>query len=170
VRINLVALLLTAVFWSSPAYAVDAGDMAPPWQATNFQGETISFPEVSAGKPAILIFWATWCDYCKAFMPYLKEIQQDYGADRVLIVAVNAKQSDGDPDGYVRQLGFPVTAIRDGDDIADEYDVQFIPGLMVVDGNGIVTYRRGWTELPAGRTVAEFWSGQVREALDKLLD
>jgi len=170
VRANWIALLLTTVFWAMPAQAVDAGDKAPPWRATDFQGETISFPEISQGKPAILIFWATWCDYCKAFMPYLKEIQQDYGADRILIVAVNAKQSDGDPDGYVRQLGFPVTAIRDGDDIADKYDVRFIPGLMVVDGLGIVTYRRGWTELPAGRTVAEFWSGQVREALDKLLD
>jgi thiol-disulfide isomerase/thioredoxin len=162
--------LLTAVFWAIPAQAVDAGDEAPPWQATDFQGEAISFPEISQGKPAILIFWATWCDYCKAFMPYLKEIQQDYGADRILIVAVNAKQTDGDPDDYIRQLGFPVTAIRDGDDIADKYDVRFIPGLMVVDGKGIVTYRRGWTELPAGRTVAEFWSGQVRDALDKLLD
>jgi len=169
VRAKLIVLLAIIAIWVWPAYAIDSGDMAPPWQASDFQGETVSFPEISAGKPAILVFWATWCDYCKAFMPYLKEIQRDYGADRILIIAVNAKQKDGDPDSYVRQLGFPVTAIRNGDDIATAYGVKFIPGLMVVDDNGIVAYRRGWTELPAGQTVAELWSGQVRGALDQLL-
>ncbi len=40
---------------------------------------------------------------------------------------------------------------------------------MVVDGDGQVSWRRSWTELPAGQKVAELWSGQVREALDELL-
>ncbi len=152
-----------------PAFAVDQGEVAPTWQAINFQGESVSFPELSEGKPTVLIFWATWCPYCKAFMPYLKKIQQDYGADRILIVAVNAQEQGGDADAYVRALGFPVTAIRDGDDIAAGYGVKFIPGLMVVDGNGTVSYRRGSTELPPGQTVAELWSDQVRAALDQAL-
>jgi hypothetical protein len=46
--------------------------------------------------------------------------------------------------------------------------VKFIPGLMVVDGEGSVIYRRGWTTLPAGSKVAEQWDGEVRAALDNL--
>ena len=102
-------------------------------------------------------------------MPYLKKIHEDYGSERILIVAVNAKDKDGDKDAYVNALGSPVVAIREGDAIAADYGIRFIPGLMVVDGNGTVSYRRGSTELPPGQTVAELWSDQVRAALDQAL-
>jgi hypothetical protein len=69
----------------------------------------------------------------------------------------------------VRGLGFDPIAIADGDEIAAAYGIEFIPGLLIVDGKGAVTYRRPWTDLPAGRTVAELWSEQVRNALDALL-
>ncbi|HEX5419760.1 MAG TPA: TlpA disulfide reductase family protein [Gammaproteobacteria bacterium] len=67
-----------------------------------------------------MIFWATWCPYCKAFMPYLKQIQSDYADKGVKIIAVNAKERGiGDPQAYVQKLGFPLIAVRDGDSIAD---------------------------------------------------
>jgi len=169
VRVTIVSIILAAIAWSMPALAVDLGDVAPAWQALNLKGETVSFPEVSEGRPTVLIFWATWCPYCKAFMPYLKKIHEDYGSERILIVAVNAKDKDGDKDAYVDALGFPVVAIREGDAIAAEYGIRFIPGLMVVDGNGTVSYRRSSTELPPGQTLAQLWSDQVRAALDQAL-
>lgn len=166
-RINIALLIAAAMTWSMPALAVEQGDVAPKWQALDLQGETVSFPEVSEGRATVIIFWATWCPYCKAFMPYLKKIHEDYGPERILIILVNAKDKDGDKDAYVDALGFPVVAIREGDAIAADYGVRFIPGLMVVDGNGKVSYRRSSTELPPGQTIAELWSEQVRAALDQ---
>jgi thiol-disulfide isomerase/thioredoxin len=164
-------LLLTALFVTATASAVEQGDSAPPWAATDFSGASVQFPTATTGKPAVVLFWATWCPYCKAFMPYLKQIQADYATRGISVVTINAKErGQGDPAAYVEALGFPMIAIPDGDAIAAEYDVQFIPGLFVVDGGGIVAYRRGWTDLPAGTTVAELWDGQVRDALDRLLD
>jgi hypothetical protein len=40
---------------------------------------------------------------------------------------------------------------------------------MIVDGDGNLAWKRASTELPAGKTVAELWDGQVREQLDLLL-
>jgi len=168
-RIYIALLIAAAMTWSMPALAVEQGDVAPKWQAENLQGETVSFPEVTEGRPTVLIFWATWCPYCKAFMPYLKKIHEDYRSERILIVLVNAKDKDGDKDSYVDALGFPVVAIREGDAIAAEYGIRFIPGLMVVDGNGTVSYRRSSTDLPPGQTLAQLWSDQVRAALDQAL-
>ncbi len=103
-------------------------------------------------------------------MPYLEAIQRDYAADGVQIVAINAKERGiGDPVAYLESIGFPVLGILDGDDIAEAYDVQFIPGLMVVDGAGVVSYRRASTNLPAGQSVSAFWAEEVREALDLAL-
>lgn len=154
------------------ALAVGAGDQAPPWQGTDLISDReISFPGALEDEPAVLVFWATWCPYCKAFMPYAGEILNEYADAGVKIISFNAKERDaGDPRAYARSLGFDLLAIADADEIADAYDVEFIPGLMVVDGDGQVTYRRGWTELPAGKKVAAQWADEVRAALEEIID
>jgi thiol-disulfide isomerase/thioredoxin len=165
---SVIALLIGV--WSIPALAVEAGDAAPAWVGSDVRGDAVSFPEISRGNPAVVVFWATWCPYCKAFMPYLDKVQSDYAADGVQIIAINAKERGiGDPVAYLDSLAFPVLGILEGDDIADAYDIQFIPGLMVVDGNGVVSYRRASTDLPPGKTLSEFWDTEVREALDDAL-
>ena len=166
---TLVATLLLGA-WSIPVWAVDSGEAAPAWVGSDVRGDAISFPEVTDGNPSVVVFWATWCPYCKAFMPYLEEIQNDYAAEGVQIVAINAKERGiGDPVAYIDSLGFPVVGVLDGDAIADAYDIQFIPGLMVIDGSGVVSYRRASTDLPPGQTLSEFWAGEVRAALDLAL-
>lgn len=163
-------LVLVAAFWSVAASAVEQGDAAPAWQAATFDGGSAVFPDLLDDKPTVVVFWATWCGYCRAFMPYLKQIQADYGTERINIVTINAKEEQGaDPRAYVEAMGFPSIAVRDGDLIAAAYGVEYIPGLMVISRDGTVAYRRPWTELPAGETVARFWSRQVRRALDGLL-
>ena len=156
--------------WTLPLWAVGAGDAAPAWVGSDVHGNIVSFPEVTNGNPAVVVFWATWCPYCKAFMAYLEDIQTDYAADDVKIVAINAKERGiGDPVAYLNSLDFPILGVLEGDEIAGAYDIQFIPGLMVVDGNGVVSYRRASTDLPPGKPLSEFWDSEVRAALDLAL-
>jgi thiol-disulfide isomerase/thioredoxin len=167
--ILVVAGLLAAAL-PGAGWAVEKGDVAPRFHAADFDGRAVDFPAVAAGKPTIVVFWATWCPYCKAFMPYLKNIQADYTAYGVKVVAIDAKEDGrGDPRAYVRGLGFKPIAVANGDAIAADYGIQYIPGVLIVDGKGIVAWRRPWTDLPAGREVAEFWDEQVRTALNALL-
>ncbi|HUF73914.1 MAG TPA: TlpA disulfide reductase family protein [Gammaproteobacteria bacterium] len=164
-----------ALVLSLPACQVDQGtigqgSVAPAFDAVTFDGRPISFPELLDGKPAIVVFWATWCSYCKAFMPYLEDIEAAYG-ERVNVLTINAKEDgSSDPAAYVEDLDFPMIAVSEGDAIAAAYDVEYIPGLMIVDAEGTVAYRRAWTDLPAGDQVARLWSIQVRQGLDQLFD
>jgi len=165
-----LSAILLSVLLSGTLFGVQIGDDAPAWSGTNLaDGVQVNFPEVLNGKPAVLVFWATWCPYCKAFMPYAGKIRTDYAGQGVQIVTFNAlERGKGDPKAYVESLDFPLVAIAEADDIAKDYGVKFIPGLMVVDGEGSVVYRRGWTELPAGTKVAELWDSEVRAVLDDL--
>jgi len=163
-----VGLLADAAQAQAPRLV--AGDMAPAWQGKDMlSGQTLSFPDTLNNNPAVLVFWATWCPYCKAFMPYAKAIQADFAEAGVQILTFNAKErGKGDPLKYAESLDFPMVAIADADAIAERYTVKFIPGLMVVDGSGKIVYRRGWTELPAGNKVAQQWSEEVRHVLENL--
>ncbi|MEL7045375.1 MAG: TlpA disulfide reductase family protein [Pseudomonadota bacterium] len=175
-RVALIALLALVLQACSEdeapaASPADADSAALLWTGTELLGgETVEFPAVLGEKPAVMVFWATWCPYCKAFMPYTREIQKDYADHGVQIITFNAKErGKGDPRAYIESLNFPMVTIADADPIAEQYGVDFIPGLMVVDGQGEVVYRRGWTELPAGQKVAQQWDSEVRSALDETL-
>ena len=164
-----VALLVAFIGLSGPAMAVEVGEMAPAFTGFDELGHKVDFPAVVDGKPTILLFWATWCPYCKAFMPYLEQIKKDYG-DAINIVMINHKERGvGDPAAYVKGLDFKVTAVLNGDSIGDAYTVDFIPGLMIVGADGRMAWKRQPTDLPAGQQVGEFWNGVVRAQLDKML-
>lgn len=166
---------LVSIVWLclliSTAQAVEEGELAPAWKGVDLvDGSQVVFPDVLKDKPAVLVFWATWCPYCKAFMPYVKEIQADYAKYGVQIISFNAlERGMGDPKAYVDSMNFPLVAIADADSIAEQYNVQFIPGLMIVDGAGKIVYRRKSTDLPAGQTVSEQWANEVRQVLDILV-
>ena len=169
-RILWLSTAVLGLAMSGAMASVDQGDAAPPWQARDFAGHVVDFPAVAQGKPAIVIFWATWCPYCKAFMPYLKNIEEDYAKLGVKVIAIDVKEDGrGDPKAYVQGLGFSPVAVANGDSIMQAYGIRYIPGLFIVDGKGQVAYKRPWSDLPAGQTVAELWDGQVRTALDALV-
>lgn len=168
VHLRISALALAALAVPTLTLAVGAGDQAPPWTARDLQGHTVKFPRDVKGVPTVLLFWATWCPYCHAFIPELKGIQKDYARYGVRVLAIDFADK-GDVAAYVDKLDFPLHVIMHGDTIAKAYDVKYTPGLMVIDGGGTVVYRRRSTELPAGQTVAKMWDSQVRKALDKAI-
>ena len=164
-----IALFVAVASLSGPVMAVEVGDVAPAFTGLDEFGEEVNFPAVIDDKPTILFFWATWCPYCKAFMPYLEQIRNDYGDDINVVMINHKERGAGDPGAYIKALDFEVTAVLDGDSIGDAYIVDFIPGLMIVGADGRMAWKRKPTDLPAGREVGEFWNMVVREQLDKML-
>ena len=166
-RLVLALAILLAVGSIS---AIESGDIAPAWTGSDYSGNLVEFPAGTNGKPTVMVYWATWCPYCKAFMPYLSQIQKDYGADKINVLLINHKERGiGDPTAYVEALDCKAIAIRDGDSIGDTYLVNFIPGLMIIDSEGVVAWKRASTDLPAGIAVGKLWDQQVREQLDQML-
>ena len=163
-----LALALLMAFAAPAARAAQPGDPAPEWDLIDGGGRDIFFPAHAAGAPSILFFWATWCPYCHAVMPYLKQIQEDYRQAGVRVYAINFKD-DGDPVEHMAELGYPFVVLPLGDLVADDYSVWGAPGLIVVDGDGVVAYRRGDTRAPPGTKIAELWDAELRAALDGVL-
>jgi len=166
----ILSTMLALTPFIAGAVDVEPGQAMPAWTAMDFAGNEVSFPEVIDGKPTIVVFWATWCPYCKAFMPNLGRIQKDYGTDKINVLLINDKErGHGDPAAYASGLDFDFIGVAEGDEIANAIGVRFIPGLMIVAADGTLAWKRASTDLPAGKTVADFWEGQVRAQLDLML-
>jgi len=72
----------------SGGVSLSVGTRAPDAELETLEGEAVSLLDhVEEGKPALIEFWASWCEQCEAIQPQLDEIQARYG-DRMSIVAV----------------------------------------------------------------------------------
>lgn len=144
-RLILSLLLAAFVGFSTPAAA--AQDDAIAWQGKGADGATIRFDPQHLRRPAILLFWATWCPYCEALMPYLQKVYEAAGKARLDVYAIDIKD-DGDPVKTLRERKQTFTLILEGDAIADQYAVKGTPGLFLVDTRGKIVYRRTGGDAP----------------------
>ena len=64
-----------------------AGTPAPDAQVEDLEGNTVSLLDVIGGGPALIEFWASWCEQCELLQPQIDEIQERF-ADQVNVVAV----------------------------------------------------------------------------------
>jgi len=63
------------------------GSQAPGAVVEDLDGNPVELLDLIGGRPALIEFWASWCENCEALQPQLDLIQEEYG-DRVSVVAV----------------------------------------------------------------------------------
>ena len=64
------------------------GDMAPTVEISHFlKGEPVA--EFETGNVYVLEFWATWCGPCKASIPHISKLQEEFRDYNVTIIGVS---------------------------------------------------------------------------------
>lgn len=90
------------------------------------------------GKPLVLSFWSSTCTACRAEMPALEQIHQQFGR-QVTILGVDVADPSSRADAYARHLGvtYPLAADHSGA-VAAAYDVGALPVTFVIGPHGTV--------------------------------
>lgn len=63
------------------------GTPAPDAQVEDLDGNAVSLLDLVGSGPALIKFWASWCEQCEALQPQIDEIQARF-SDRITVVAV----------------------------------------------------------------------------------
>ncbi len=140
-----------------------AGYVVNPWAgpASDFQlldttGKTWSAADWK-GRAVLLNFWASWCEPCRAEMPSLQRLAERHGPDKLLVLAINFKETPVRALRFAQStgLGLPVLLDLDGQ-AARRWGVKIFPSTLTLD-------RRGQ---PRHRVQGEVdWTGSAAEAL-----
>ena len=149
------------------AVATLPGHSAPDFALTDLQGNTVKLSDLR-GKAVVLNFWASWCGPCKQEIPWLVQMQKQYGGQGLQVVGVS--MDDGDPKDVVRfasenSINYPV--LIGEEKVANEYGgIDYLPTTFYIDRNGVVLDRvfgqpgREELEQKVKRAVASSASGK----------
>jgi len=119
---------------------VKVGDTAPDWTLATPSDGQVSFYEDSAGKPSLIVFWATWCPSCKKILPMLQEIRDSVPPDSANFYALHSFDVDGDPVAFFQEYEYSFTLLLDADGVAETYGAPGTPWILIVDGDKVVRY------------------------------
>lgn len=120
---------------------IKKGQLAPDFTLNDLEGKSVSLSDFK-GKTVFVNYWATWCPPCRAEMPHMEQIYNEYKDNEIVFLAVNLTQTEKNIEGvsqFVQDFGltFPVVLDEKGDAMVD-YEIVAYPTTYVLDKQGII--------------------------------
>ncbi|MEZ0183066.1 TlpA family protein disulfide reductase [Flavobacterium oncorhynchi] len=130
----------------------------------DINNKPVSFSDFK-GKYVYIDLWATWCGPCKAEIPHMKKIEEDYHGKNIVFVSLSLdkpKDAQKWKDFVTKEQlkGIQLMADKDfSSDVAKNYDVNAIPRFLLFDTKGNII----------NADALRPSNPELREQLDKLL-
>jgi cytochrome c biogenesis protein CcmG/thiol:disulfide interchange protein DsbE len=133
------------------------GPTAPPLPSAVLVPPKVTV-ESLRGKPAVVNFWASWCEPCREEAPHLQRFHER-NRGRVAVVGVSYTDNAPGARKFIRRYGWTFPNLSDPDGLAgSEYRLLGLPVTVVLDADGRIA-----TQLRGPQTEAKL-EAAVREA------
>jgi cytochrome c biogenesis protein CcmG, thiol:disulfide interchange protein DsbE len=128
----------------------DAGKPAPPLPTAVLQPPRTTLASLR-GKPALVNFWASWCEPCRKEAPELERLHRVLHGSAAMVGVDYTDQADA-ARGFIGRYGWNFPVLSDPDGVfGARYGFSGLPTTVVLDSRGrIVETLRG------PQTVADF--------------
>lgn len=146
----LVAALSVLAFPAQPLLAqsgegqvgLPIGTPGPDAAVQDLDGNDQQLLAVIDGRPALIEFWATWCEQCEALQPQLDAIHERFAGDlAVVAVAVAVAQSQRRVQRHVQEHGAGYPYLWDGrGEAVRAYQAPTTSVVVLLDEGGKVAY------------------------------
>jgi len=154
-----ICMLLLSAF----VLAENNETFARDWTLSDAAGTSLNYYADSNDSASVILFWATWCPFCRSLMPHLQQVADEFEDRTVKFYALNVWE-DGDPDKYFQEKEFTFQLLLLADLVAEDYGVLGTPGLMVMDKSHRIVYKRQSGENDIDVKAA------VRKAIQRVVD
>jgi len=118
--------------------APQIGHPAPDFTLTTLDGDTVSLGDLR-GQVVLINFWATWCGPCRAEMPDIESVYNQYRDEGFVVLAVNDAEPEQIASAYVDELGLTFPVVMDPAREAQRlYQVRAFPTSFFIDEDGVI--------------------------------
>ena len=115
---------------------------APTLALPDISGEMLTLEDMR-GYVVLVNFWATWCPPCRAEMPSLQRLRDQFSQSEFRLLAVNVGESKKTISQFFvsmhRKPTFTVLT-SDGHNIPKQWPVRGLPVTFIIDKGGRVTH------------------------------
>ena len=118
--------------------APEVGRLAPDFTLIDLEGNSVTLSDFR-GKVIFINFWASWCPPCRAEMPEIEAVYQEYKSKDVVFIGIDLLETENEVRQLVEEGGFSWTFVIDTtDEVGMNYGITVIPTTFFVDKKGII--------------------------------
>jgi len=143
-RYRQVAFFLLLLSTVSPALGTELGESLPEFHIETFDGNTFSHKTL-AGKPALVVFWNTWCPVCRKELPEVSRLSRKFPPDKLTVLAVNTGMNDSEPKAraYWEKYGYRFPGAFDHTfEVGQAFGIRGVPTIFLFDAKGVAIYKQ----------------------------
>ena len=92
-----------------------------------------------SGKPAILLFWTTWCPYCRVELKSLNKMYPQMEKEGLVVFAVNVGEAGYKVERFLKENPLSIKILLDKDaKAAENYEINGVPTYIFLNKDGKV--------------------------------
>jgi peroxiredoxin len=121
--------------------ALGEGTALPAVPLHDLGGRAVRLEEAAAGKPALVSFWATWCDACLAEMDALNRLDDRARPGGGVVIGVAVGEARDKAAEFARLHGLRYLQLADEQmALVEALGQKRLPATMVLDRRGRVVF------------------------------
>lgn len=121
-------------------YVIETGTKMPDFTVETQNGTFTLSEELKTHDMVLLNFWATWCPGCKAELPYLQEAADSRDDVSMLLLSTDPTDTMEKIQAFEDEFSYTLNFAAGGSNVASWYQFPYIPGTVIIDRNGMVSY------------------------------
>jgi thiol-disulfide isomerase/thioredoxin len=133
------AIAALAAFGLGSGRSPVLGRAAPALPREQLAGPPVTLAQMSAalaGRTALIVFWASWCEPCAREAPALERLSRSAQLSG-RVVGIDWSDSLSGARAFIRRYGWSFSNLRDGDgSVGDAYRLRGLPTSFVLDARG----------------------------------
>jgi cytochrome c biogenesis protein CcmG, thiol:disulfide interchange protein DsbE len=131
-------LFLLCIF---AVFSLYAQKQIPDFTLQDVNGNDVNISEILKTGPAVIDFWATWCQPCLRELPRFDDLQKKYPQVSFLMITIDAPKSKARAKSEVKSKKYVFTTLFDSNQyVKDKLNVDSIPHTFIVKQNGEISY------------------------------
>ncbi len=116
------------------------GKAAPEFTLKDVDGHEVALKELR-GKTVFVNFWATWCEPCRAEMPQIQALHDQFKEKGLVVIGINYSEPAETAKKYFSDGKYTIGNLLDADSVVyEKYGGGGIPKVVLIDKDGIVRY------------------------------
>lgn len=124
------------------AVMADPARLAPDFTLYDIYQDAYTLSGYRDKQPVLLLFWTTWCPFCRKELKVLNGMYSSLAADGIEVFSVNVGELPGTVENFVQNYSLSYRVLLDRDSrVATSYGLIGVPSYVLINKSGEVVFR-----------------------------